>query len=354
VIKDLREVHVRIHLRFFQGFLGMAVLTGLLAACAVDPKTMDTLKAFQKKSAPAVDLSQYMKDVTDNARVAYVAMIDNKAQIFTVLPDGTQPQQMTTDPGYKCHPSWSLNHKLLAYFRFKSDRPLNEPVSVMIISTDNPQPKEILGDKRIDVRTSRINWNAASTVFYISEQDFPGILFGYDASTGKPVDTIRLPKKTFLNRIYSISRDGQRLAGDGPSKDEKNVLHLGVVDRDGANEFDPLKLFVKGACHYGVPVWSNNAKMMAFDFDTTIIAMSTAFAMGFKVYPIAPQDFDAQMSSPSFSPTGAMLTCIMEKTKEGHVGSGDSEVNTDVWVMQVNGSKQKKITDTGSCFDPCW
>jgi len=325
----------------------------LLAACGNNAAMTEKYQKYlQRQAAAQSGLGKHFDGVDDKARIAYVAIADGQAQIFTIQPDGTQPLQITRDPGYKCKPAWSVDHKHLAYFQFKSDRPMGDTVSVVILDSQG-NTREMLSDKRVDLSMARINWKPDGSVLYFLEKDFPTALTGYDTTTGAPVETLRLPKSKFMNRILSVSHSMKILAGDGPTQ-PGNINHLGVIATDGKGEFDMVAPFVKGEMHYGPITWSYDSQMVAFDFDKSVIVMSSSISMAFKVFPLAPQDFDAQLSSATFSPTGAQVACIMEKVKEGNVGSGDQEVTSDVWVMNVNGSQQKKITNTGSCFDPAW
>jgi len=82
--------------------------------------------------------------------------------------------------------------------------------------------------------------------------------------------------------------------------------------------------------------------------------MSSSISIHFRAFPISAQDFGAELQSPAFSPSGQKLLCILAKGREAQVGSGDEEVATNVWIMNIDGTQQKPLTTSGTCFDPAW
>jgi len=298
-------------------------------------------------------IAQQMEGVDDNARIVFVAIVDGKAQIHTIQPDGENILQLTNDPGYKCRPAWNLSHTMIAYFRYPEDQPIGDKVSIVVMNADGSEARAVVTDKKIKARKMRISWKPDSSVFYVQELDFPTILYGYDVKTGVQVETIRLPRNSFMTEVHSISPDMRYLAGAGPSKHD-NVMHIGTIRRDGKMETDLMKPFQQVPYHLGTVVWSYDGSLVAFELDKIIMVMSKRFSIDFEVYPLTPQDFAAELSGPAFSPTAKFMACIMEKTSEGNVGSGDQTVSSDVWVMNIDGTRQRQITHTGSCFDPHW
>jgi Tol biopolymer transport system component len=226
--------------------------------------------------------------------------------------------------------------------------------SVWVIRPDGSAPHEVISEKKIDPKKARISWRPDASVIYIQETDFPAMLFGYDAKTGKQVETIRLPKNSFMTEAHSLSPNEQLIAGAGPVGNSP-LLHLGTVSRDGSGkEMDFMKLFQAAPYHTGTVVWSYDSQWVAFELDTVVIVMGAAISIHFRAYPISAQEFGAELQSPAFSPSGEKLICILAKSREGNVGSGDEEVATNVWMMNRDGSQQKALTTSGSCFDPHW
>lgn len=344
--------------RLFLGWV-LASLAWTVSGCGGGQKATlaDSMKHARAIKRQALlqqsGLSKYLAGVDDTARLLYVAMADGQAQIHSVQPDGTGVTQLTREPGYKTKPVWNLPHTQIAFYQYPDDRPLGDTVSIMVMQADGSGLRAVVSGKRIDARRLRAVWKPDSTVLFVQERDFPTILYGYDVATGQQAETIRLPKSSFLTEVHSISPDMTFLGGTGPAKQD-NVMHVGTVKRDGKPETDLMRPFQKGSYQLGTVVWSYDGQLVAFEVDKIIIVMSKVFSLGFEAYTITPQDFSGELSNPSFSPSGAQVACIMGVTHEGQVGSGDQSVSTDVWVMNVNGTRQRRLTQDGTCFDPAW
>lgn len=344
--------------RLFLGCL-LTCLVGTVSGCGGGQKATlaDSFKharAIKRQAAlQQSGLSKYLAGIDDNARLLYVAMVDGQSQIHSIKPDGTEVAQLTRDPGYKVRPVWNLPHTQVAFYQYPDDRPLGDVVSLMVMQADGSGVRAVVSGKRIDAKRLRAAWKPDSTVLYVQELDFPTILYGYDVASGTQVETIRLPKNSFLTELQSISPDMTYLGGTGPAKQD-NVMHVGTIKRDGKGETDLMRPFQKGSFQLGTVVWSYDSQLVAFEVDKILIVMSRAFSLGFEAYSITPQDFTGELSCPTFSPSGTQVACIMGLTHEGQVGSGDQSVTTDVWIMNVNGTHQRRLTQDGTCFDPSW
>jgi Tol biopolymer transport system component len=306
-------------------------------------------KAYMKK----IGITEHMQGVNDSARIVYVAVINGKTQLHTIEPNGQNPKQITDTDGYKCRPSWNLPHTKIAFFQYPGDEPLGDKVSIEVISADGSNQRTVVANKKIKARRLRISWKPDSSVIYFQEMDFPTILYGYSVAEGKQVETLRLPKTSFMTEAHSLSPDMKFIAGAGPTKRD-NVMHIGTVAVNGKMESDLMKPFEQMPYHIGTVVWNYDGHLIAFELDKIIMVMSKRFSIDFEIYPLSPQDFSAELSGPAFSPSTKYMACILEKTSEGQVGTGDQSVKSDVWIMNIDGTRQKQITYTGSCFDPHW
>jgi hypothetical protein len=319
-----------------------------LAACMppADWKQPSTARSGARPgSRPGLD---------DSARIVYAAMIDNHAQIFSVQPDGERSIQLTAGPQYKCRPVWSPSHKRIAYFRFSGDRPVGDWVDLEIMNENGSEPHTLLTQRKVDLERTRASWSADETVIYLHELDFPTVLFGYAVADGHQVETVRLPKPTFLTQAHSVSPDGRWIAGAGPDP-ASGQMHIGLAARDGRQELDLLKpLRTPQAMSTGTVVWSYNSTLVAFELDNLILVARADSRQGYRVLPLEPQEVNAEITSPAFSPSGNKIACIQSKTKEGVVGTGDKETRTDVWVMRLDKTHPRQITQAGTCFDPHW
>jgi Tol biopolymer transport system component len=348
-----------------KGTLGVAVAVLLLAGlsgCGGGKgglSVMDMLKTMQsaknsKIDGPTAEMKKIMQGVDDTARIVFVSMIENQAQICTIQPDGQGFKQLTDTEGYKCRPAWSLDHKSLAFFQYPPNHPTGDAVNVMLMAADGTNSRELLSQKHIDTKKTRIGWKADGSIVFVQEKDFPSVLFGYSVATGQQVDTIRLPKQSFIKEAQTLSPDLELIAGTGPDA-QTGLLHMGAVRRSSGEDLDFMKFFQQTPFHLGTVVWSYDSQFVAYELDVTVVIMSSTYnPKSFRFYSLTPTESDAQYSSPAFSPQGKYIACISEFVKEGTMGSGDKEVKSDVWIANADSSKPRRLTNFGSCFDPNW
>ncbi len=344
-------------LRYFLPVILPVMVMMSMAGCQLDPETRQKIAALQaqhqRQLQGMTQLQNDIKQLSDDSPIVYVDMVGDQAQLFLTGKDGQQRRQLTSVPGYKCRPSWSLDHHHIAFFHYQSNRPLDDYVDIAVIDADGSNLREVVKNKKIDTKKIRISWHPQGHTLYVQEKDFPAMLFGYSVETGQQVDTVRLPKNTFMTEVHTLSPNFELLAGEGPSKQD-GIMHVGTIRRDGQKETDLMRPFMKVSYHLGTVVWSYHSDLIAFELDNIVMVMSSSFRLDFKAYVITPQDFDAQISQPAISPTGKYLAAVMEQTEEGHRGSGDTEVISNIWVMNIDGTKQVPITTSGTCFDPHW
>lgn len=332
------------------------ILPACLSGCAQPLAWLDAWKlmGIVRKHWPAgQDLAHALARVDDTARIVYAAMSNGQSQIFTVQPDGERSVQITMDPGYKCKPMWSPDHRYIACFRYANDRPVGDEVSIMLMEANGARARDVVRRLKINRESARLSWKPDGRRIYVQEKDFPTILFGYSALSGKQAETVRLPKQSFLQVAHTLSPNLEMLAGAG--RDPKSgIMHIGTVFRNGRSDTDLMQPFSKAPYHTGTVVWSYDSRLVAFELDNLIIVMSSSFGPDFKAYPLTPMETNVQLSEPAFSPTGKYIACIMEKTREEQMGLGNKEVSSDVWIMNVDGSQQRQLTHSGTCFDPHW
>jgi len=340
---------------------------GLLAGC-MNPDLLDQVRhknqatpsAAMAALPPEEDaadmtrvLQQSLAGVDDSARIVYAAMIAGKAEIFSLLPDGTRSIQLTSDQRYKCRPAWSPDHRHIAFFRYPSDRPVSDVASLIIMDVNGANQRVVIPRLKIDLDTARISWRPDGSRVYVQEKDFGSVLFGYDVSSGKPVETVRIPKTSFLTLAYSLSPDLQTIAGAGPDP-KTGALHIGTVRRDGSLDTDLMKPFRTVAYHVGTVVWSYDGQLVAYELDNLVIVMSSYYRPGFKANPITPNEPAGKITGAAFSPTGKFIAYTQEITREAVMGAGERETVSDLWVVDADGTHARPITREGSCFDPHW
>lgn len=344
------------------------LLTAMLAAgCSVDPKSLARFRevgnvevkynsgrlALAHLTEEPTPLPTVVRSVDDRVRIAYIAMVNGVAQVFSVQPDGARGIQLTMDPRYKCRPVWSLDHRRIAFFRYPGDHPLGQTVDLVVMNENGSDLRDVKTGLKVNVDKTRASWSPDGASLYVQEQDFPSVLFGYAVADGRQTDTIRLPKKTFLNQAHSLSPDALWIAGSGPDK-VSGQDHIGTVRRADGKDMDLMRPLTKTLAQAGMVVWSYDGRRVAFEVSPVVIVMSSAERAPFEVYPLSAPDTNAELSDPAFSPSGEYLACVVGKAKEGNLGSGDREVSSDIWVMRTNGKQPHQVTTTGVCYDPHW
>ncbi|NTV52720.1 MAG: hypothetical protein HGA76_06890 [Candidatus Firestonebacteria bacterium] len=326
------------------------------------PGPMETFKAMAEAirtngATPTTGgIYTYLHGVDDRARLAFVSTVENQTQICTIRPDGTELKVITTGEGYKSRPVWSVDHKKIAFFQYASDHPQEDKVNVMVMDADGGNSKAALAHRSIDCKKTRICWSMDAGRLYVQEKDFPSVLFGYAVADGQQVDTVRIPKTSFLKEVQTLSPDAALIAGVGPDP-KTGFQHMGAVKVSGGSDLDFMKYFMqKTSLHLGTVVWSYDSSLVAYEMDSAVIIMSSSYTAvpKFRFYGLNPLELESAYTSPAFSPEGQYIACILEKTKEGTVGTGDREVKSDLWVMNIDGSKPRQLTNTGSNFDPTW
>ena len=276
------------------------------------PSIADTYRAMREAirtngATPTTGgIYTYLHGVDDHARVVFVGTLQNQTQICSIRPDGTDFKPLTASEGYKCRPVWSLDHKKIAFFHSASDHPTDDMVDVVVMDADGGNPKAVLTQRNIDTKKARLCWKADASVLYVQEKDFPSVLFGYAVATGQQVDTVRIPKTSFLKEVQTLSPDLEMVAGMGPDP-KTGFQHMGAVKRARGEDLDFMKYFQqKSAFHLGTVVWYYDSSLVAFELDSAVIIMSTTFQalVKFHFYALGPMEADCEYTSPAFSPQG--------------------------------------------------
>lgn len=292
----------------------------------------------------------------DQAPIVYVRIEGGRTQLRILDPAGKREKILAQEPGYKCCPAWSRDHKALAYLRYASDHPAsNSPASLVVLRRDSAGPREIVRGRNVDPHKLRLTWSLDNRRVYLVEHDFPTLMTGYSAATGKAEEIIRLPKSSFLTQIQTLSPDQKTLAGVGPAPNQpERLIHLGTIGRDGRNALDLMQYFGKVPLFVGTAVWSYDGQWLAVELDTVVLVISSTYSTHFRAYPLMSQEMMGQLTTPAFSPTGEWVVCVLEIRGEGQLGSGEEEVKSDLWLASRTGSVYRRLTENGASFDPAW
>jgi Tol biopolymer transport system component len=115
-----------------------------------------------------------------------------------------------------------------------------------------------------------------------------------------------------------------------------------------------MRPFTKLPVHVGPVVWSYDSRCVAFELDDLILVMPCQPGPTARPAPLTSPEASGTLQDPAFSPSGRYLACILSLSKETAAGSGDREVSSDLWVMRSDGKQPRRLTSSGTCFDPEW
>jgi Tol biopolymer transport system component len=245
---------------------------------------------------------------THNGRIAYgVRAADGTANIFAVLPDGTDQRQLTTGTGNHLCAAYSADGNLLAYCADVSGA-----FEIWTMKPDGTQSTQIthLGGRAL----------------------FP-----------------------------DFSRDGTKIAFGGVEGDDPRT-QIYVVDATTGKGLVALTSCagLKGNCSNDYPAWSPDGRSMVFihtdDYDANENPINEQVwvmnADGSNEHALTTGD-SPKDQVPDWSPDGSLIAYAS--------GSGENE---GIWVMAADGSGQRQLSGchagepspcaAGSDFGPVW
>jgi Tol biopolymer transport system component len=285
--------------------------------------------------------------------LAYCELQGDVPQVQLMELPTKKSRPLTQDPDYKCRPSWSPDNNLLAYFANPGDRPNRDAVEVRVWDKSADRSHAVATGQAIDILKARISWDPDSRRVYLPLRAAPMEWACFDAHTGAPGEPIRLPKNSFLTEAHTLAPNAAYLAGAGPEP-KTRVMHIATVRRDGNQQSDLMAPFNESDLALGTAIWSRDSQWVAFEMDTIIMIMSSTYRLNFTAKPLIPYELTSRLTYPSFSPDGEWMACTAEKSGEGRMGSGDTVVTTDIWLMRRDGKKNIQITHSGNAYDPAW
>src|SRR5690242_19413453 len=96
---------------WFGLILGAALMLGQYAAPALAAKGPPASRHGQRTGSSGPDGSEGR----NNGRLAFGMTVNGNVDIYTVLPNGSDLRQLTSDPGFDACASWSADGKQMAY-----------------------------------------------------------------------------------------------------------------------------------------------------------------------------------------------------------------------------------------------
>jgi Tol biopolymer transport system component len=267
-----------------------------------------------------------------NGRIAIAEHGSGGVQIWAVLPDGSDPKQLTTE-GFNATPAFSRDGRRMAYL---SDR----------------------GGGTYDIWLMRADGTAAHQLTHMrGNAEFPdfapgGLRVAFDGLTaGSAKDDIyvigtdgkgltRLTHGQGNNDRPVFSPDGRRIAF---VSDRTGVQQVWVMNVDGTRQH---QLTTKTLAHYAVD-WSPDGKRIVFDEGgpgqpTAIVVAKADGTDQTKITHGATRDFGAV-----WSPDGRQIAFV-------RVFGFSSNAEQDVYVMNANGTGQHALHRGAKQLVPAW
>lgn len=268
-----------------------------------------------------------------NGRIAIAEHDGAGVQIWTVLPNGSDPQQLTTE-GFNATPAFSRDGKTIAYL---SDQSAGGTYELWLMRADGTAPRQL----------THMRGNAEFPDFAPGgiRVAFDGVTAGSTkddiyviATSGKGLT--RLTRNQGNNDRPVFSPDGKRIAF---ISDRTGVQQVWVMNQDGTHQH---QITTKTLAHYAVD-WNPDGKRIVFDEGgpgyPTAIMVAQADGSGQKQLTRGPsRDFGAV-----WSPDGRRIAFV-------RVFGFSATAEQDVFVMNADGTGQHALRKGKKQLVPAW
>jgi len=291
------------------------VVAALVAACGGGASPTGTTAGGSRSAPASTPAPSLPADIVyptpaapagvHNGRIAAgVRAADGSANIFDVLPDGTDVRQLTTGAGNHLCAAYSADGNLIAYCA-----DVNGPFEIWTMKADGTEQTQVthLGGRAL----------------------FP-----------------------------DLSPDGRTIAFGG-SEGADAGTQVYVVDATTGEDLKGLTTCVADGCSNDYPAWSPDGSLIVYihadDYDGETPVNAQVWVMnadGSNQHALTT-DSPAKDQVPSWSPDGAWITYAS--------GEGSDE---GIWVMAADGSSNHQVSGcrsgdpspcaTGSDFGPVW
>jgi TolB protein len=268
-----------------------------------------------------------------NGRIAVVERGAGGFQIWTVMPDGSSPQQLTRK-GFNATPSFSPDGKQLAYL---SDQGAGGTYEIWVMSADGSGARQL----------THLGGDAGFPDF--SPTGSRIVFAGHSA--GSPKDDIyavrtngsgllRLTKGAGNNQQPVYSPNGRKIAF---ISDRKGVSQVWVMNADGRR---PIQVTKDKVAHFVVD-WSPDGRRLAYDdgnpgTPTAIVVSSPDGSGATMLTHGGTRDF-----GPRSSPDGRQIAFV-------RVFGFSSKAEQDTFVMNADGSHQHVLRKGAKQLVPAW
>jgi Tol biopolymer transport system component len=265
-----------------------------------------------------------------NGKIAFYAngLHDDDAEIYMMNPRGARPEQLTNNTVQDYDPSWSSDGSRVAFWRLRAN-------------TNEIFVKNVTDGRLAKLTRSNDSWSDTSPSWSSNGEKIATVcdnladgrrevcVMNADGSGRK-----RLTTNSLHEGMVVWSPDGSKIAFDTYTN-ENDIFVMnsdGTNPRNLTNTSEPLILERD-------PTWSPDGTRIAFDryiWDTGETDIFVMGSDGSGKENITNTPLGTLVSAPTWSPDGREIAFLWF----------DQDSASDIWVMQSNGTRQLKVTDT--------
>jgi Tol biopolymer transport system component len=261
-----------------------------------------------------------------NGKIAFASARDQNFEIYSIYPDATGTERLTTDPASDSDPAWSPEGRRIA---FKSNRAGNDDIWRM--AEDGTGLVQLTTDA---ARDDNPTWSAGGrNIAFVSTRDGDAEIFAMNEDgTGQD----QLTRNDVVDATPAWSPDDSRIAFRS-ERDGNSEIYVMNVDGTGVT-----RLTNNPAVDVG-PSWSDDGTQIAFaslrDGNWEIYVMDSDGSDPVRLTRNLDVDLD-----PSWSPDGNLLAF-----------TSDRDGNNEIYEMNADGSGQARLTtNAGEDTTPDW
>ena len=281
-------------------------------------------------------------------RLAFISNRDGQFfQVYTMNADGSDVQQLTTDPTDKWNPSWAYNGTQLAWspdgtqLIYVADGGSGNVLDLWVINADGTNPQNLTRNKGDDVQPT---WCSDGTIWFASNR-----INGVPQIFGATLADLLAGVRPFN---FSGTHNFPREFDPSPFPDCQRLVFTSTLD--GAREI--WRYFPDcPECYRKVATYKDqngSAEQPALSPDGTLLAYTRVLADAREIIVVDPNDRTTaqQVTSslknytPAWSPDGQWIAF-----------NSDRDGNREVYIMQANGAGQVNLSQNiAADTDPVW